>query len=85
MVLGHLDGGSSFLREMFATSAIYLSSQHNTAPGQGHGHLQGPDSAGTRQERAVPGDPISQNSEREQEQGERGLCTGREAQSPLFS
>lgn len=36
MVLGRLDDGSSFPREMFATSAIYLSSP---APGQGHGNL----------------------------------------------
>lgn len=49
MVLGHLDDGRSFPREMFATSAIYLSSWHNIAPGQGHGNLQCPDSAGAKQ------------------------------------
>lgn len=81
MVLGHLDDGSSFPREMLATLAISLSSQHSPAPGQAHGNLQWPDSAGEKQGSAIPGDHISQNSERGQQQGERGLCTGREDQS----
>lgn len=77
MVLGHLDDGSSFPREMFATSALYLSSQHNPAPGQGHGKLQFQTQLG--QSRGVLSQGISSPTT-----GERtgaGLCAAREAQS----